>query len=126
MMTSDDHPRAEATEIWNLTSLDIERIKGQLQARRARIDAKYAEDSKALDVEFAEVETLARVAASVALRYRAEDAPKTSEDDPIRAEQNGAPVEADVVLQAQAVTLPADSGGPEPKTASRWRLAVRE
>ena len=126
MMTSDDHPRAESTAMWNLTSLDIERIKGQLQARRARIDAKYAEDSKALDVEFAEVETLARVAASVALRYRAEDAPKTSEDDSVRAEQNGAPVEADVVLEAQAVTLLADGGGAEPKTASRWRLALRE
>ena len=67
--------------MWNLTYYDICRIKGQLQARRARIDAKYAEDSKALDVEFAELETLERVAASVALKYRADDAAETSEKE---------------------------------------------
>ena len=41
--------------MWNLTSYDVNRIKGQLQARRARIDAKYAEETKALDADVADV-----------------------------------------------------------------------
>ena len=34
---------ADHTIMWNLTSFDVNQIKGQLQARRARIEAKYAE-----------------------------------------------------------------------------------
>ena len=65
--------------MWNLTSHDINRIKGQLQARKARIDAKYAEETKALDADFADLETLERVAAVLALKYKPDaptDAPK--------------------------------------------------
>ena len=59
--------------MWNLTSYDINRIKGQLQARKARIDARYAEDTKALDADFADLETLERVAAGLALKYKADE-----------------------------------------------------
>jgi hypothetical protein len=124
MKISDDHPQPQSTPMWNLTYYDICRIKGQLQARRVRIDAKYAEDSKALDVEFAELETLERVAASVALKYRAEDAPETSEKNSAETAEDGAPAEANVIPEGQAGT--ADNGGPEPKTGSRWRLALRD
>jgi hypothetical protein len=127
MEISDDHPHPQPTPMWNLTSFDIRRIKGQLQARRARIDAKYAEDCKALDAEFDELDTLERVAASVALKYRADDAPETSEEDSAKAGENGAAAEAYVMPEAQAVAAPADNGGGlEPKIASRWRLALRE
>jgi hypothetical protein len=112
--------------MWNLTSHDIHQIKGQLQSRRARIDAKYAEDSKALDAEFAELETLERVAASVALKYRPDDETDTSEAHS-KAGENGTPIEAEVVSEAQPVTAPADGGGsPDLKMASRWRLPLRE
>jgi hypothetical protein len=124
MQISNDHPHPP---IWDLTSYDINRIKGQLQTRRVRIDAKYAEDSKALDDEFAELETLERLAASVALKYRADDAPERSEENSAKIGENGPPDEADVMPEAQALTVPADNGGdPEPKATSRWRLALRE
>ena len=41
--------------MWNLTSYDVNRIKGQLPARRARIDARYAEETKALDADFGDL-----------------------------------------------------------------------
>jgi len=120
-MQISDHPHP-----WDLTSYDINRIKGQLQARCVRIDAKYAEDSKTLNDEFAELETLERLAASVALKYRADD-PERSEENSASTRENGPPADADVMPEAQTLTVPADYGGdPGPKAASRWRLALRE
>jgi hypothetical protein len=111
--------------MWNLTSYDIHRIIGQLQARRARIDAKYAEESKALDAEFTELETLERVAASVALKY--DDAANTSEENSATAGEEFTPVEVEVESETEPVTAPADHcGGADVKTASRWRLALCE
>ncbi len=126
MEISEDHPYVRTTPMWNLTAYDIHRIKGQLQARRARIDAKYAEDSKALDVEFSELETLERVAASIALKYQAADSPDPFEENP-KAGEDGTSANADVLAESQAVMAPADGGGSlDLKTASRWRLALRD
>jgi len=107
----------------DLTFYDINRIKGQLQAPRARIHAKYAEDSKTLDDEFAELETLERLADSVELKYWADD-PERSEENSAKTRENGPPADADVMPEAQTLTVPADYGGdPGPKAATRWRLA---
>ena len=127
MEISDDRPYPRSTSTWNLTSYDIHQIIGRLQARRARIDAKYAEDSKALDAEFAELETLERVAASVALKYRPDDAADTSEENSAKAGEDGTPIEAEDVSEGQPLTAPADhSGGADLKTGSRWRLTLRD
>jgi len=108
--------------MWNLTSYDIHQIIGRLQARRARIDAKYAEDSKALDAEFAELETLERVAASVALKYRPDDAADTSEENSAKAGEDGTPIEAEDVSEGQPLTAPADhSGGVAQSSVSHGR-----
>jgi len=113
--------------MWNLTSYDIHQIIGRLQARRARIDAKYAEDSKALDAEFAELETLERVAASVALKYRPDDVADTSEENSAKAGGDRTLIEAEIVSEAQPETAPADRGdAADPRTVSRWRLALRD
>ena len=126
MNISDDHPHSRSNPMWNLTSYDIHQIKGQLQARRARIDAKYAEDCKTLDGEFAELETLERVAASVALRYRPEGAANPPEENSAPVVEDEAPIDAEIMSEAQPVAAPADGGGPDLKTASRWRLALRD
>src|SRR5260370_804774 len=127
MEISDDRPYSRSTPMWNLTSYDIHQIIGQLQARRARIDAKYAEDSKALDAELAELETLERVAASWPLKYRPDDAADSSEENSGKAGEDGAPIEAGDVSEGQPVTALADRGGGAVlKTASRWRLALRD
>ncbi len=127
MEISDDRPYPRSTPMWNLTSYDIHQIIGQLQARRARIDAKYAEDSKALDAEFAELETLERVAASVALKYRPDDVADTSEENSAKAGGDRTLIEAEIVSEAQPETAPADAGGDaDLRMASRWRLALRD
>ena len=127
MEMSEDHTQGRSTSMWNLTSYDLYRIKGQLQARRARIDAKYAEDSKALDTEFAELETLERVAAAVALKYRPDDTTDPSEENSAKPGEGSSPVESEVASDAQPVMPPIDGGnGSDPKIASRWRLALRD
>ena len=112
--------------MWNLTSFDVNRIKGQLQARRARIDAKYAEETKALDAEFVELGTLERVAAEIALKYKpseAADAPERSPDDAAQDNpQNGVAI----AQETPAGLTAGDGNGVEVKLGSRWRLALRD
>jgi hypothetical protein len=112
--------------MWNLTSFDVNQIKGQLQARRARIEAKYAEETKALDAEFAELDTLERVAAAIALKYKpdeAADAPERSLDDAV---QDNPQSEAETTQEIPSGLTAADGNGVEAKLGSRWRLALRE
>ena len=115
--------------MWNLTSYDINRIKGQLQARKARIDAKYAEETKGLDADFADLETLERVAAVLALKYKADEAagapgaPEESSQPP--AEENAA-VEAEAAPDAQPAAASGEPNGQDAKFGSRWRLALRD
>jgi len=112
--------------MWNLTSHDINRIKGQLQARKARIDAKYADETKALDADFADLETLERVAAVLALKYKPDaptDAPEeSSETTPEESSQS----EAETAPEAHLASTPGEANGPDGKFGSRWRLALRD
>jgi len=114
--------------MWNLTSYDINRIKGQLQARKARIDAKYAEETKALDADFADLETLERVAAVLALKYKADepaDAPEESSETTAE-ESSQIEAEAEAVPEAQLAATSGEANGPDAKFGSRWRLALRD
>jgi hypothetical protein len=127
MEKPEDHLYPRSNAMWNLTAYDVHQIKGQLQARRARIDAKHVEDNKALDAEFAELETLERVAASVALKYRPAESTDVSGQDAAKAGEESASVEAGFTSELQPSTVPPDGGGgPDPKIASRWRLGLRE
>jgi hypothetical protein len=112
--------------MWNLTSYDINRIKGQLQARKARIDAKYAEETKALDADFADLETLERVAAAFAHKFKADepvDAPAESSET--TAEQSPQ-VETEAAPEEQLAATSGEANGPDTKLGSRWRLALRD
>jgi hypothetical protein len=111
--------------MWNLTSLDVNQIKGQLQARRARIDAKYAEETKALDADFADLDTLERVAAAITLKYK----PDEPADAPDRASEDGVedcPRSEVATAEAPAGAPAGDGNGMEAKLGSRWRLALRD
>jgi hypothetical protein len=112
--------------MWNLTSFDINRIKGQLQARRARIDTKYAEETKALDAEFAELDTLERVAAAIAVKYKPDEATDAPEPSPDDAAQDNPQNEAALAQEPSAGLTAADGNGAEAKLGSRWRLALRD
>jgi uncharacterized membrane protein len=116
--------------MWNLTSYDINRIKGQLQARRARIEAKYADETKALDADFADLETLERVAAGLALKYKADEPASAPEESSETTTDESSQIEAEAAPEAPAEgQLAATSGeanGPDAKFGSRWRLALRD
>jgi hypothetical protein len=112
--------------MWNLTSYDVNRIKGQLQARRARIDAKYAEETKALDVDFADVETLERVAGVLAVKYKSDADANTSQENPETADETSARIENGAPSEPQLVASPADGPSSDGKSGSRWRLALRD
>jgi hypothetical protein len=112
--------------MWNLTSYDVNRIKGQLQARRARIDAKYAEETKALDADFADLDTLERVAAVLALKYKSGDPADTSQESSEGADDGGPPVETGAAPEPQPAAPSADGLGADAKLGSRWRLALRD
>ena len=113
--------------MWNLTSYDINRIKGQLQARKARIDARYAEETKALDTDFADLETLERVAAVLALKYKADEpAEAPEESSETAATEESSPIEAEAVPEAPPAASSGEANGSDAKFGSRWRLALRD
>jgi len=113
--------------MWNLTSYDINRIKGQLQARKARIEAKYAEETKALDTDFADLETLERVAAVLALKYKADEPADASEEESAETTaEESSQSEAEAVPEAQLAAAAGEANGPDTKFGSRWRLALRD
>ena len=114
------------TLMWNLTSYDINRIKGQLQARKARIEAKYAEETKALDTDFADLETLERVAAVLALKYKADEPADASEESAETTAEESSQSEAEAVPEAQLAAAAGEANGPDTKFGSRWRLALRD
>ena len=114
--------------MWNLTSYDINRIKGQLQARKARIDAKYAEETKGLDADFADLETLERVAAVLALKYKADEAAAAGapEENSVPPAEENPPTEAEPAPEAHSAAAPGEPNGQDAKFGSRWRLALRD
>lgn len=112
--------------MWNLTSYDINRIKGQLQARKARIDAKYAEETKALDADFADLETLERVAAVFALKYKADEPADAPEESSETTAEESPQTEAEAVPEPQLAPTAGEANGPDAKLGSRWRLALRD
>src|SRR5271170_8253373 len=59
--------------MWTINSNDVEQAKDRLERRRAQIETQYADDKKALDAEFAVIETLERVAAEFAVSRIRED-----------------------------------------------------
>ena len=111
--------------MWNLTSYDINRIKGQLQARKARIESKYAEETKALDTDFADLETLERVAAVLALKYKTDEPADASEESAEATVEESSQGDAEGVPEAQLAAA-GEANGPDTKFGSRWRLALRD
>jgi hypothetical protein len=118
--------------MWTITETDIEQAKGRLQLRRANIETRYAEETKALDAEFAAIATLERAATEFALRHGRKDASIASEaaaptDSPGDGEVGGAREETGL-----AGVLPTEierrdggdtAGGLDIlKPGSRWRM----
>jgi len=102
--------------MWNITLADIHRAKGQLQARRAKIEAKYLEEIKTLDADLAEIETLERVASDFALKHQA------AEGFAEAGRGEAAPASAAALDAPDPPASAETSGSGAGKIASRWRL----
>jgi hypothetical protein len=59
--------------MWHITSNNVQRAKERLQLRRAEIETRYAEEKKALDAEFAVIETLESAASDFMLKLNREN-----------------------------------------------------
>ena len=88
--------------MWNISSNDVEQAKESIRLRRAAAEARYEDETRALDAEFAAVETLERAASEFALSHQFDQMQAAPDDR--------APAEAEI------------SDGGEEKIPSRWRL----
>ncbi|HEV2099258.1 MAG TPA: hypothetical protein VGR45_10070 [Stellaceae bacterium] len=133
--------------MWNITSNNVQRAKEQLHLRRAEIEARYAEENRALDAEASAIDTLERAASEFILRHRPEEGGSVPTDLPSGGEADGSwtsaaeasapadmPADEEIAdsLQASAAQSPAEmdpAGGGDIKAGldflkpgSRWRL----
>jgi hypothetical protein len=99
--------------MWHITSNNVQRAKERLQLRRAEIETRYAEEKKALDAEFAVIETLELAASEFMLKLNRENGaiplePTAPTDPPGGNEQddNGAIV-AEAAQPAAPIDMPA-------------------
>lgn len=93
--------------MWSISSEDVQRAKERVQLRRSEIEARHAEELKALDAENDVIATLERAAASFASQ-------KTPE------QQGQEEVAADLGALEPSAEMGPGSG--EGKAGSRWRL----
>lgn len=113
--------------MWNITSNDVQRAKDRLQLRRAEIETRYAEENKALDAEFAVIETFERAASEFMLRHSRENgaiaSPLMADSDPSAASGRGQP-DGESIAEP-AATAPADRpGASEPDSLANVGFAT--
>ena len=107
--------------MWTLTPDYLASTKEELKGRRAAIQARIADELKAIDAELEEIEALERVAYAFAVKHlpelAAEPAPASPADLAEEQEQVAA-------LQAE----PANAHDLEPvskeRNGSRWRMSL--
>jgi hypothetical protein len=100
--------------MWNLTPDYIQQVKEELKGRRAAVEARVADELKAIAADLDEIETLERIAYSFAVKHLPELRP---------AEAAGEPVEM-AALQAEPAEPASLAAEPEPKGQSRWRMRL--
>jgi len=118
--------------MWTVNSTDVQQAKDRIEHRRAEIQARYAEETSALDAEFAVIETLERAALEFAVKHVPEDLGFASPPSPDSAPSAGGEATGAVADETTTSLYPADeepAGGDEGnggfdilKPGSRWRL----
>ena len=88
--------------MWNITSNNVQRAKERLQLRRAEIETRYAEEKKALDAEFAVIETLERAASEFMLKLNRENGAIPSEPTAPTDPPGGDERDSNVAIVAEA------------------------
>jgi hypothetical protein len=107
--------------MWSLTPDYLANMKEELKGRRAAIQARIADELKAIDADLEEIETLERVAYAFAVKHLPEPQALASEAE---TEAEGEPKSV-AMLQAQ----PAEPDGPDRADVgkggiSRWRMRL--
>jgi hypothetical protein len=90
--------------MWSISSEDVQRAKERAQLRRSEIEARHAEELKALDAEIEVIATLERAAADFASK-KARGLEEVSAD-----------------LNNTDPSIETGPGSGESKAGSRWRL----
>jgi phage-related baseplate assembly protein len=107
--------------MWTLTPDYILQIKEELKGRRAAIEARIADDLRAVEAELAEIEQLEKIAYSVAVKHLPPLSPVTPADEPaveVASLEVGSPAPAE---------RPRVEPAPEmERGVSRWRSRVNQ
>ncbi len=97
--------------MWTINSNDVLRAKDRLLRRRTEIEARYADEQKTLDAEFAAIDTLERVAAEFAVRHVRDDPGLAVSPPSAQAEPPGGGEPID--HREEAATAPAAAAEPD-------------
>jgi phage-related baseplate assembly protein len=89
--------------MWNLTPDYIQQVKEELKGRRAAIEARYADELKAIAADLDEIETLERIAYNFAVKHL----PADPADEP--------PVELAALQPGPAEPIPEGEPAPRPR-----------
>ena len=115
--------------MWNISSQDLEHAKERVRLRRSEIEARHADELKALDTELEAIAVLERAAADFASKHAQEDVVPDPAFEPAgeAVPDNGGEASGSASMERResgsAGTLPdRRSGGDPAATGSRWRL----
>jgi hypothetical protein len=117
--------------MWNLTPDYLQQVKEELSGRRAAIEARHAQELKALEADLEEIEAIERLAYSFAVKHLPECAPGKPVAEPEAvAVLQPSPIELEEELEAAATWQPSltepvePTSAPEAKGHSRWRMRL--
>lgn len=104
--------------MWNITPDNLKLIKEELKGRRAAVEARYAEELKAIASDLEEIETLERVAYAFAVKHLADVPEAGAANEPVAQLATLEPETAEPpAVEPEAEPVPEAIGG-----TSRWRL----
>ena len=116
--------------MWNLTPDYIQQVKEELSGRRAAIEARHAQELKALEADLEEVEAIEHLAYSFAAKHLSELAAAKPEEPEAAPVLQPSPTEAEEGPEAVAALQPSPTEpveptpAPEAKGHSRWRMRL--
>lgn len=109
--------------MWNLTPDYLANTKEELKGRRAAIQARIADEIKAIDVDLEEIEALERAAYAFAVKHLPEMKPEQEAASLPELEEQEE-LEQVAALEPEATDMPQHDLESVPKegSISRWRI----
>jgi hypothetical protein len=106
--------------MWNLTPDYLANTKEELKGRRAAIQARIADEIKAIDIDLEEIEALERAAYAFAVKHLPEMKPEQEAASLPELEE----LEQVAALEPEATDMPQHDLESVPKegSISRWRI----